>query len=396
MSSAPSLLRPVPLRIVVLGYLVRGPIAGLVWHHLQYVLGLARMGHAVVFLEDSGDQPWCYDPSRDAEGADASFGLAYVDRLFQSFAAAGIAQRWAWYDAPTRRWWGPFAAEAEDFCRHADVVLNLSGVNPLRAWLTEVPTRVLVDTDPAFTQIRHLGEPGSRLLAAAHTHFFSFGEGIGHADCAIPADGFPWQPTRQPVVLECWTPSPGPVDGAFTSVMQWESYARREWAGVSYGMKAASFMPYLELPQRTAARFELALGGGSPPRRKLLDHGWVLHNPLTLLPTPWAYRQFIRASLGEFSVAKQGYVVSRSGWFSERSAAYLASARPVITQDTGFSRTLPVGEGLLCFQDPEQALAAIEQVRSDVQRHCRAARQLACREFGASTVLQSLLDRALG
>lgn len=384
------------LRIVVLGYLVRGPIGGLVWHHLQYVLGLARLGHEVVFLEDSDDEPCCYDPARDAIGTDARFGLAYVKGLFRAFSSAGIADRWAWYDAPARRWLGPFADQATGFCRRADLVLNLSGMNPLREWLAEVPRRVLVDTDPAFTQIRHLTDPQARQRAEAHNRFFSFGENIGREGCAIPQDGFDWQPTRQPVVLDCWTPSPAPQSGALTTVMQWDSYATREWNGVQYGMKSASFMPYVQLPELTGCAFELTLGGGSPPREELLKEGWMLHDPLDLLQTPWAYQRFITGSRGEFSVAKQGYVISRSGWFSERSAAYLASGRPVIIEDTGFSQNLDVGEGLLTFNTPSQAVRAVEELQENYQRHCQAARAIAERSFDARQVISDLLARALG
>jgi hypothetical protein len=269
-------------------------------------------------------------------------------------------------------------------------------MNPLREWLAEVPRRVLVDTDPAFTQIQHLTDPRARQRAESHNRFFSFGENIGREGCDIPEDGFDWQPTRQPVVLDCWSPSAGPQNGALTTVMQWDSYATREWNGVHYGMKSASFMPYVQLPALTGCAFELALGGGSPPREELLKQGWMLHDPLDLLPTPWAYQRFIAGSGGEFSVAKQGYVISRSGWFSERSAAYLASGRPVIVEDTGFSQNLNVGEGLLAFNTPSQAMRAVEMLQENYQGHCQAARALAERSFDARQVLGDLLARALG
>ncbi|MFM9072252.1 MAG: hypothetical protein ACKOOC_02440 [Cyanobium sp.] len=384
-----------PLRIVVLGYLVRGPVGGLVWHHFQYVLGLAQMGHHVVFLEDSEDEPHCYDPSQDTIGTNANYGLRYVEQLFKSFRALGVGERWAWYDAPSNIWLGPFREEAVEFCRKADVVLNLSGMNPLREWLMDIPRRVFVDTDPAFTQIRHLTEAKAFERAATHNRFFSFGENIGQASCGIPEDGFPWQPTRQPVVLDCWPPTPGNANGAFTTIMQWSSYTDREWNGVRFGMKSVSFQPYVDLPSRTDCRFEMGIGGGSPPREELLKQGWVLHDPLTLIPTPSDYQRFIKTSKAEFSVAKHGYVVSRSGWFSERSAAYLASGRPVITQDTGFSEHLDVGEGLLSFTSPEEAARAIEDVCWEYASHCAAARRIAEREFEAQSILKSLLDRSM-
>jgi len=165
----------VKLRIVVLGYVVRGPIGGMAWHHLQYVLGLVRLGHDAWFVEDSDDYPGCYDPARHVVDADPTYGLAFAARAFRRL---GLTERWAYHDAHGGGWMGPAADRAPEVCRSADLVLNLSGVNPLRPWLAEVPRRALVDTDPVFTQLRHLHDAGARAGAALHTHFFSFGEGI--------------------------------------------------------------------------------------------------------------------------------------------------------------------------------------------------------------------------
>jgi hypothetical protein len=107
--------------------------------------------------------------------------------------------------------------------------------------------------------------------------------------------------------------------------------------------------------------------------------------------TPWSYRAYLQASKGEFSVAKQGYVVAESGWFSERSACYLASGRPVVVQDTGFSAWLPTGSGLLAFRTPEEAVAGIEQIEANLPQHCQAARDLAEACFSAPRVLADLL-----
>jgi hypothetical protein len=379
------------LRIIVLGYIIRGPIGGLVWHHLQYFLGLRDLGHDVYFIEDSDDYPACYDPSRDTVGVDPSYGLAIAAELFLAY---GLEQRWAYFDAHRHTWLGPCAGDAESLCRSADLVLNLSGMNPIRPWLVDIPVRCLVDTDPVFTQVKHLTDHAALQAAQLHTSFFTFGENLPAGTARIPSDGLPWQATRQPIVLGCWEPTPGPLDGALTTVMQWDSYARREYGGCVYGMKSDSFTPYLDLPQRSGARFELAMGGPDQARELLESHGWHSRNPLLMIPDPWSYRDFISRSMAEFSVAKQGYWVSESGWFSERSAAYLASGRPVITQDTGFSQWLPTGLGLLSFNSPEEAVGAIENLKADYPRHCRSARELAEEYFDASAVLTALIERA--
>jgi hypothetical protein len=379
------------LRIAVLGYIVRGPLGGLAWHHLQYVVGLARLRHDVLFLEDSGEDPACYDPSRDATGTDPTFGLRFIADVFDRF---GLAARWAYHDAHRTAWHGPAAAEVKHFCSDADVVLNLSGINPLRWGLEERPARVLVDTDPVFTQIRHLTDPTAARQARAHTAFFTFGENIGAASKA-PDDGLPWQPTRQPVVMDAWPVTPGRPGGNFTTVMQWDSYRGREYHGRRYGLKSDSFAPLMDLPAVVPAKLEVALGGGSAPYEKLRAHGWRVRTSLEVTTDPWTYQRYIQQSKAEFSVAKHAYVVARTGWFSERSAGYLASGRPVVVQDTGFSDWLAADRGVIPFATADDARAAIEDVTRRYEDHCRAARDVAAGWFDSRIVLPSLLERAL-
>ncbi len=295
------------LRIVALGYMVRGPLGGLLWHHLQYVLGLAKLGHDVYFLEDSDDYPACYNPQDDSLGTDPSFGLDFVNRTFERF---GLEDRWSYFDAHTDRWFGLSAYRVREICASTDVLLNLSAVNPLRPWFEEVPRRVFVDTDPAFTQIRHLQDPAARALAAGHTSFFSFAENIALTDCLVPDDGFPWQPTRQPIVLDAWPITPGDRKAPWTTLMQWDSYTVREHDGKRFGMKSESFKHYFDLPRRSGQLFELAVGSPSAPRDALTSQGWEVSNPLEVIRDPWDYQKFIQESKGEWTVAKHGYVVA--------------------------------------------------------------------------------------
>ena len=379
------------LRILVLGYIVRGPLGGLTWHHLQYVIGLRQLGHDVYFLEDSDDYPSCYDPVRDVTDANPGYGLRYATGVF---GKAGLEDRWAYYDAHARRWLGPCARRAEELCSTAELLLNLSGVNPLRPWHEHVPWRALVDTDPVFTQISHVTDPDARKRARRHGAFFSFAHNVGGEACSVPNDGLRWQPTRQPVVLDAWPVTPGPRNGSFTSVLQWDSYEPREHDGTRYGMKSESFRPYADLPRRTAATFELAVGSPGAPRTALRERGWTVRDPRPLTRDPWTYQRYIRGSKAEFGVAKHGYVVSRSGWFSERSTAYLASGRPVVAQNTGYSDWLPTGSGLIPFESPDGALAAVEEVSSRYESHSRAARALVEEHFDSRKVLPPLIEAA--
>ena len=380
------------LRIIVLGYVVRGPLGGIAWHYLQYVAGLARLGHEVFFFEDSDDYPSCYDPVRNVTDANPAYGLAFAA---DAFTRLGLGARWVYYDGHRGSWLGPAASVALQVCAGADVVLNLSGVNPLRSWMECVPVRALVDTDPVFTQVRHLTNPAARARAAAHTVFLSFGANIGQSGCTVPADGFPWQPTRQPIVMDAWTCAPGPATGPLSTVMQWDSYPSVEHEGTYYGVKSSSFLPFADIPALCGDRFELALGCPSRVRDDLTTRGWTVLDPRGPTRDPWTYQDYIARSKAEFSVAKQAYVVTRSGWFSERSAAYLASGRPVVVQETGFSRWLEPDAGVLAFSSPEEAVSQLESLNRSYDHHCRAARTVAGDHFGSTHVLGHLLDAAL-
>lgn len=381
------------LRIVVLGYIVRCPIGGMAWHHLQYVLGLAQLGHDVYFIEDSGDEQWaCYDPARSVTDPDPGYGLKFIEQIFQQ---VGLDHRWAYHDALGTRWYGPAANRIDELSRTADLVLNLSGSNLLRDWVMRIPVRVYVDTDPVFTQLRHLSNSSRLDRALQHTTFFSFGENIGQASCNIPDDGIAWQATRQPVVLDAWPVTPGPAAGSFTTVMQWDKTLQDvplEHNGQRYGRKADSFTAYYDLPKRSGERLELALGGSAAPRHELAANGWGIRDPLAVTRDPWTYQQYIQESKGEFSVAKQGYVVARSGWFSERTACYLASGRPTLVEDTGFSNWLPCGMGVIAFSNPDEAIQGLDEINSNYMTHCSAARDTAEQYFDAGRVLTELID----
>lgn len=376
------------MRIVVLGYIIRGPLGGLCWHYLQYILGLRKLGHVVLFLEDSDNFPSCYNPETNTTIADPSYGINFILNLFKQY---DLQENWAYYDEHKNQWLGKSKNEVLDFCKNADIILNISNVSPLREWWAGIPKRVLIDTDPAFTQIRHLTDKKYMTIAESHTHFFSFGENFGKTGCLIPNDGFNWIPTRQPIVLDVWNISPPNPVSAWTTVMQWDSYTVSHYKGISYKMKSASFNDYLGLPKTITDSFELAIGSPSTPDEMLKQAGWKLSNPLSIARTPENFQHYIQQSKGEFSVAKHGYVISNSGWFSERSAGYLASGRPVVVQETGFSQNIETGRGLFAFSSLQEAITAIKEINDNYPNHCRYARELAEEYFNSDRVLKSML-----
>lgn len=378
--------------VVVMGYVVRGPLGGMAWSDLQYVASLRAAGHRVIYVEDSDDYASCYDPRTDETTTDPAYGLSFAA---DALAGAGAGDAWCYYDAHRDTWHGPVAERGPRVFEDADVLLNLAAVNPLRDWALGVPVRVLVDQDPAFTQVRNVTDPERAAFTRSHNAWATFATSIGLPDSAVPDDGIEWEPTRQPVLVDRFPADEGPSDGSFTSVMQWASYPGVELGGTRYGMKSDSFEALIDLPARTHERLELAVGAPGPVRARLEAAGWATRDPRPVTRTPAAYEAYIRASKGELGVAKHGYVVSRSGWFSERSLAYMAQARPVVLQDTGFSQWLPTGDGVLAFTTVDDAAAALDEVARDYTRHCAAARAVAAEHFDGRRVVTELLDSAL-
>ncbi len=377
-----------PLRILVSGMIAADPHqGGATWAVLQYVLGLQRLGHEVCFVE-----PIAEKARRPAGGTLAeSVSAAYFREVVADFALAGRA---ALLLAGTEETVGLTHAELRAIAQRADVLINVSGMLEDPALLEPIRTRVYLDLDPAFIQLWHSAH-GIDMRFAAHTHFVTVGRGLGTADCPVPTCGREWIPTFQPVVLDEWPVAERVEHEALTTIGNWRGYGSVEHEGRHYGQKAHSLREFFALPKLCAEKFRPALAihpGEAADLAALAENGWDVLDPAAVAATPHAYRRFIQGSKAEFGIAKSGYVHSHSGWFSDRSACYLASGRPVIAQETGFSRELPVGEGLFAFRTMEEILAAIDTMNRDYARHARAARRVAEEFFDARKVLTRLLN----
>ena len=291
----------------------------------------------------------------------------------------GFEDRWALIPPQGADPIGMRREQIESAAGEADLLLNVAGMLSDADVLDRVPVRAYLDLDPVFTQLWHATE-GVDMRLDGHTHFVTVADAIGRPGSAIPSCGRDWLPTLPPVVLEEWPVATRLEHRAITTVGHWRSYGSIHHDGVQYGQKAHSLRPLIDLPSRTSARFDAR--ACHPSRRDrdlaaLSENGWNLLDPAEVAATPDDYRRFVQGSWAEFGLTKAGYVVSDSGWFSDRSACYLASGRPVIAQDTGFGRRLPTGAGLLAFSTADEAVAAIEELQRDYERHRAAARELA-------------------
>ncbi len=387
-------------RLVVLGFMGSCPISGVVWQHVHYIVGLMALGHDVYYIEDSARIP--YNPETFETSEDYSHAARVLHRLAQTH---GFDGRWAYRprylpgDAADQTAGMPLA-KIRELYRSADALLNVCGSHEIGEDLAGNDRLVYVESDPGVEQIRiDNGESDTAEYLRAHRALFTFGENVGLPACPVPVHGFEWKPTRQPVLTEYWRTGAAPPGGSvFTTIANWSTSGKKDivWRGKTYlWSKSLEFLKFVNAPAACGEPFEMATDIPEPEtRERFVHHGWRLIAPHALSADFDGYRRYIQHSRGEFTVAKDQYVRLRTGWFSDRSACYLAAGRPVITQETGFTAHYGGKHGLLAFETPDDIPELIRAVNADYPAHSRGARDVACEYFEASRVLSSLLERA--
>lgn len=369
-------------RVVVAGALAQRPgYGGHAWALLNYLLGFRRLGHEVLFLDRLSAEMAPTPAARDrcvswlvGVMGEAGLGDSFCLQL-EDWETVGLSRR---------------AALAQT--GEAELLLNVMGFLDDEELLAAARRRVFLDIDPGFGQMWRnldLHDP-----FAGHDAFVTVGEKIGDPDCAIPTCGLEWVGTPHPLPLREWPAVSG--GEKITSVGSWRGpYDPVEYEGRRYGLRAHELRKLIELPSLVDAELELALDidpGDEADLRALCANGWSLADPTAVAADLESYRRYVQGSAAELMVAKGMYVETRSGWFSERSLAYLASGKPVVALDTGFSERYPTGEGLIAFNDLDGARAGIEEVCGNRERHSRAAREIAEEHFEAGKVLGRLLE----
>ena len=378
--------------IVVLGMLTKIPVAGPAWLVVHYMEALRRLGYDPWYVEAHARTPSMF---MRGDGDDGSAkAAAFVDRVLTRF---GFGDRWAFHALhEDGRVYGLSEARLRRLYRSAELILNMHGGTVPLPEHAEGGRLVYIETDPVELQVElHEGRPEAHAFVEPHAAFFTWGLNYGGADCRVPLpDTIEFVPSPPPVLLDEWSGHRRPAAGPFTTIGNWEQRWREVLLdGETYHWsKHFEFMKVIDLPARVSSPLELALSSYGDRDRELLEgHGWRVRPALDFSIDLDAYRTYIQLSRGEFSVAKDQNVRLRSGWFSERSATYLAAGRPVILQDTGFGSFLPTGEGLLSFSTVDEAAAALEAVASDHHRHARAAEEIAREHLDAERVLGRML-----
>jgi hypothetical protein len=384
-------------RIVVMGFMGSMPIAGVVWQHIHYVVGLQRLGHEVYFIEDSARLP--YNPETFEVTDEFDYAARVLARLAQEFE---FKNRWAYCARylPGNPTAGLSLKKIQQLYRDADAILNVCGTQEFNDDLLVSDRLLYIESDPGVEQIKiDKGVKQTAEYLRRHRALFTFGENIGMKDFPVPLHGLKWLPTRQPVVTDLWKTARSPSRAAlFTTIANWSTSGLKDitWRGKKYlWSKSREFIRFVSAPKEAGETFEMATNiDETKTRRKFEQNSWRLTSPLQMSVDYWLYRDYIQRSKGEFTVAKDQYVRLDTGWFSDRSACYLAAGRPVITQETGFTKNYGGTKGLLSFRTVDEVADGVKRINADYRTHSRAAREVAREVFEAESVLESVLDRA--
>jgi hypothetical protein len=364
---------------------------GLTWARLNWILGLRKLGFDVFFLEQIAAAR-----CTDTEGRVTRFEDSENLRSFKD-----VTGEFGLEDSATLIYDGGEAihggtrVDLVSLAERADLLVNISGHLKLGWLLDAFRCRAYIDDDPGFTQF-WLAAGCLNDLVARHDFHFTFGENIGTAACAIPTGDIRWRPLRPFAVLEQWPMPSTPRLDRFTTVAAWRGpYGPVTHEGRAFGVKAHEFRKFMDLPSRSPQRFEIALDIEAADRKDrdaLERHGWQLVDPATAAGNPRLFREYIQASGAECSVAKGIYVETHSGWFSDRTVCYLASGKPALVQDTGFSGRYPAEGGLVPFTTMEEAVAGARMIEENYEAHCREAHEIAEKYFDSDKVLAEFID----
>lgn len=374
-------------RIILGSYMVRYPLGGMMSWVLQYLAGFQQLGHDIYFVEKSGWSSACFDPVKDVMTDDCSYGIRIVDQLLARY---GLDGRWCFVDA-AGCYHGLSQNKIEQIFRSADLFIDMGTHG---SWLSEAENtqlRVLIDGEPGFTQMKMESRLASGEELPEYDFYYSTGANIGTQKSTAPTAGKPWRHVFHPVAVDLFSGQEADLRSAFTTIMNWQSYEPFSHRGQIYGHKDVEFSKFVNLPQLTNAKLEIAVSGKQVPVDALRTAGWSTRSAHAVTISFDSFVKYIRASAGEFSVCKNGFVSTNSGWFSDRSAAYLASGRPVVMQDTGFSEHLPCGRGLFAVRTAEEAALAIEEICANVNQHSKWARAVAAEHLDSSKILDRFL-----
>lgn len=376
-------------RIIVNSAMIRFPMGGINLWAVTWLAGMQQLGHEVFFLEDTGWENACYDAGRQIMSNDCSYGISVVAPLLERF---GLGDRWSFIDFEGNHH-GMSRTQVDELFRTADAFIDFEW-GALYERAANVPLRIFMDSEPGWFQIRRVRDIDSGKTLRKYDYYFTTGLNVGSEHSTVETAGIDWLPTWTPVLIPDDIPDFARHNGRFTTIMGWQSNPPVVFRGVTYGQKDLEFEKFMELPRHVSDEIEVAVSGPAVPRERLAENGWHVRQANEVARSLDSYLDYIRQSKGEFTVAKNSFVMTRCGWLGDREGVYLSMGKPVVVQDTGITRHLPCGEGLFAVDNIEEAAAAIAEISADYRRHSRAARDLAGQYLSTGKVVGSLLTRA--
>ncbi len=375
-------------RIIVGSWMVRYPLGGNLSWTLQYLVGLKNLGHDVYLVEKYAYNNSCYNPVKKVMSNDCSYGTKVVSELLGRF---GLTNRWCFVQKGGV-YHGLSKQKIKEVFLTADLYIDIGAHN---RWAEESSStlRVFIDVDPAFTQIKWHNNLVDNVPLPVYDHYYTIGMNVGTEGNEIPTNGIKWKYIYNPVNTHLFSRTLPPANASYTTIMNWQSYECITYNGISYGQKDIEFEKFMSLPQWVNATLEIAVHGLNKAKAEMIhNHGWVINAAQEVTSSYDSFCKYLANSKGEFSVCKNVYVATSSGWFSDKSAAYMASGRPVVVQDTGFKTHLPVGKGLFAVNNLDEAQAAIQEIENNYSFHSQKAWEIACEYLEASKVLKKFTN----
>jgi hypothetical protein len=319
---------------------------------------------------------------------DCTYGISVVRDLLEPFQ---LQDKFCYVDY-SGEYFGISRQKIEGIFDSADLFVDLGSHG---MWLSEAnrtQVRVLVDGEPGYRQIKMEKDLAAGVPTPEYDYYYSNGANLATGKCTAPKARLEWNWVYNPVVLDLFPTSEISAGSHFTTVMNWQAHEILEYQGKEYGQKDVEFEKFISLAGKTKCPMEIAVSGKNLPLERLQKEGWRIVDAHMATASIDSYFQYLAGSRGEFSVAKNVFVAMNTGWFSDRSAAYLACGKPVVLQDTGFGQHLPTGLGLFAVRTCEEARAAIEMVNADYERHSKAAREIAGEYLDSQRVLTRFLS----
>jgi hypothetical protein len=374
--------------IVLASYMFRYPLGGMNSWVLQYLLGLKALKHDVYFVEKYGYANSCYNPEKETMSDDCSYGLKLVSALLKRF---DLESKWC-FVARDNGYYGLSEQRVNEVFRSADLFIDMGSHGSWEKESNFASLKVLIDGEPGYTQIKLAEKMKEGLTIPQYDRYFTNGKNIGNPGNVVPTLGLKWEHVYNPVTTALF-PAASPVPNApYSTVMNWKSHDPVMYNGIEYGQKDVEFQKFLDLPKYIHFPLEAAVSGKNIPVQSLIDNGWIIKNGKAVTRSFDDFRNYLYACRGEFSVCKNVFVATNTGWFSDKSAAFLACCRPVILQDTGFSKHLPVGMGLFAINNMKEAKEALFNIESNYSMHSRAAREIACEYLESKKVMKQFLN----